>query len=102
MSLFTNIESSNIIQLQLNPDKTVEIKSTTSDIGQGKVELISLVCSNPVSIQFSFSAKYFLEAVRSFDSSEIVVHFTGEIKPFIVTGEYDVNLTQLILPVRVS
>ncbi len=102
MSLFTNIESSNIIQLQLNPDKTVEIKSTTSEIGEGKEELIPLECSNPVSFKIAFSAKYFLEAVRSFDSSEIVVHFTGEIKPFIVTGEYDVNLTQLILPVRVS
>ena len=46
MSLFTNIESSNIIQLQLNPDKTVEIKSTTSEIGEGKEELIPLECSN--------------------------------------------------------
>jgi DNA polymerase III subunit beta len=101
-ALFTSLESSNIIKLTLNNDKTVEISSTSNEIGAVLEELTPLECSNVVNFQIAFSAKYFLEAIRSFDSSEISVHFTGEIKPFIITGEYDRNLTQLILPVRVS
>lgn len=101
-ALFTNLESSNIIKLILNPDKTVELTSTSNEIGAVLEELIPLECSNVVPFQIAFSAKYFLDAIRSFDSSEVTVHFTGEIKPFIVTGEYDTNLIQLILPVRVS
>lgn len=101
-ALFTNVESSNIIQLQLSADKTVEISSTTNEIGGVIEELTPLECSNAVQFKIAFTAKYFLEAIKSFDSSEITVHFTGEIKPFIITGDYDYNLTQLILPVRVS
>ncbi|MFA5220643.1 MAG: DNA polymerase III subunit beta, partial [Bacilli bacterium] len=101
-ALFTNVESSNIIQLQLSADKTVEISSTTNEIGGVIEELTPLECSNAVHFKIAFTAKYFLEAIKSFDSSEITVHFTGEIKPFIITGDFDYNLTQLILPVRVS
>jgi DNA polymerase-3 subunit beta len=101
-SLFTNLDSSSIIKFTLNSDKTVEISSTTNEIGTVKEEIIPLECSNVMNFQIAFSSKYFLDAIRSFDSTEISIHFTGEIKPFIITGEYDVYLTQLILPVRVS
>ena len=101
-SLFTNLDSNSIIKLTLNNDKTVEIASTTNEIGAVKEEIIPLDCSNLLNFQIAFSSKYFLEAIKSFDSTEVTIHFTGEIKPFIITGEYDVNLTQLILPVRVS
>jgi len=101
-SLFTLLDSSSIIKLTLNNDKTVEIASTTNEIGAVKEEVIPLECSNSISFQIAFSSKYFLDAIKSFDSTEISIHFTGEIKPFIITGDYDVNLTQLILPVRIS
>jgi len=101
-SLFTSFDSSNIIKLKISTDKTVEISSTNNEIGAVKEELTPLECSNSLSFEIAFSSKYFLDALRSFDSTEITVHFTGEIKPFIITGNYDVNLTQLILPVRIS
>lgn len=101
-SLFTTIDTSSIIKLNLSSDKTVEISSTSNEIGGVKEELVPLFCSNNVEFQIAFSSKYFLDAIKSFDSSEVSIHFTGEIKPFIITGEYDVNLTQLILPMRIS
>jgi DNA polymerase-3 subunit beta len=101
-SLFTTYDSSNIIKLTIHNDKTVEIASTSNEIGAVKEELIPLECSKALDFQIAFSSKYLLEALKSFDSTEITIHFTGEIKPFIITGDYDVNLTQLILPVRVS
>ncbi|NLD26359.1 MAG: DNA polymerase III subunit beta [Acholeplasmataceae bacterium] len=101
-SLFTNYDAANIIKLTLNSDKTIEIASTSNEIGAVKEEVIPLECSNLLNFQIAFSSKYFLDALKSFDSTEVTVHFTGEIKPFIITGDYDINLTQLILPVRVS
>lgn len=99
-SLFSTSESSNIIKLSLTDDRIVEIASTNNEIGAVLEELYPIECSNHTPFQIAFSSKYFLEALRSFDSSEITVHFTGEIKPFIMTGEHDVNHLQLILPVR--
>ncbi|MCK9536415.1 MAG: DNA polymerase III subunit beta [Bacilli bacterium] len=101
-SLFTSFDSSNIVKLKINSDKTVEISSTNNEIGAVKEELIPLECSNLINFEIAFSSKYFLDALRVFDSTEVTIHFTGEIKPFIITGYYDVNLTQLILPVRIS
>ena len=101
-SLFTSLDSFCIIKFTLNSDKTIEIASTTNEIGAVKEEVIPLACSNVLHFQIAFSSKYILDAIKSMDSTEITIHFTGEIKPFIITGDYDVNLTQLILPVRVS
>ncbi|MDD3171045.1 MAG: DNA polymerase III subunit beta [Bacilli bacterium] len=101
-AVFTSMDSSNIIKLTLNSDKTVEIASTTNEIGAAQEELNPIECTNVVPFQIAFSSKYFLEAIKSFDSTEITVHFTGEVRPFIISGEYDRNLIQLILPVRVS
>jgi DNA polymerase-3 subunit beta len=101
-SLFTTYDAASIIKLTLNNDKTVEIDSTSNEIGAAKEEVIPLECSNVLNFQIAFSSKYFLEALKSFDSTEVTIHFSGEIKPLIITGDYDINLTQLILPVRVS
>lgn len=101
-SLFTTIDTSSIIKFTLNNDKTIEISSTSNEIGAVKEELIPLSCTNVIQFQIAFSSKFFLDAIKSFDSTEVTIHFTGEIKPFIITGEYDVNLTQLILPMRIS
>ncbi|HHU55987.1 MAG TPA: DNA polymerase III subunit beta [Acholeplasmataceae bacterium] len=101
-SLFTSGEATNIIKLTLNEKGIVEIYSTHNEIGAVLEEVHPIKCSSIIPFQIAFSAKFFLEAIRAFDSPEITVHFTGEIKPFIITGEYDVNHLQLILPVRVA
>lgn len=101
VSIFSNMEVSSIIKFVLNADKTAEISSKT-EIGDAKEELLPLKCDNGMAFQIAFSSKYFVEALRSFNSTEVTIHFTGEIKPFIITGEYDHHLVQLILPVRVA
>ena len=102
VSIFTNNEASNIVKFTLNADKTCEITSTTNEIGDAKEELNLLDCSEAIPFQIAFSSAYFLEALRAFNSTEVTINFTGEIKPFIITAEYDVNLIQLILPVRAA
>lgn len=101
-SLFSSSETTNIIKLNLTTDRVVEISSITNEIGGVIEEIYPLDCTKVMPFQIAFSSKYFLDAIKSFESPEITIHFTGEIKPFIITGEYDVNHLQLILPVRVA
>lgn len=101
-SLFTSGESTNIIKLTLTEEGIVEISSTHNEIGAVLEKIQPKKCSTMVPFQIAFSSRFFLDALKVFDSPEVTVHFTGEIKPFIITGEYDVNHLQLILPVRVA
>ena len=102
VAIFVTNELSNIIKMSLNSDGVVELSSITNQIGDAKDEIMPLDCTDSFPMEIAFSAKYFLEALRSFDSSKITIHFTGEIKPFTITGDKDYNLIQLILPVRAA
>lgn len=95
-----NQGSSSIVKLNIRPDKIVEISSTSSEIGKAVEEIAPIDDVVGPALKISFSAKYFLEALRVFDSSEVEVNFTGEIRPFIIKGDLDKDLIQLILPVR--
>ncbi len=91
-----------IIKLSIKKDRIIEISTTNASIGDAKEELIptDIETSNPIVI--GFSSRYLLEALRSFMSTEISLNFSGEIRPFVIRGENDANLTQLILPVRMD
>lgn len=102
VAIFVTNEMSNIIKLTLTNEGNVELSSITNQIGDAKDEITPLDCTDVFPLEIAFSAKYFLDAIRAFDSQKITIHFTGEIKPFIITGEKDVNLIQLILPVRAA
>ena len=75
--------------------------SNSNEIGKVVDEVIPLKSVELPPFQIAFSAKYFLEALKVFESSQITIKFTGEIKPFAIEAENDPNLIQLILPVRV-
>lgn len=89
-----------IVKLDLRADDIVEITSNSPEIGRVLEEVypVDEVVGSPIKI--AFSSKYIIEALKVFASSEVTVNFTGEIRPFIITGEYDENMLQLILPVK--
>lgn len=92
----------NIIKLSLRPDQVVEISSTNNEIGDALEEVIpSSDAIGPV-IKIAFSSKYLVEALKSFSSSEVTLHFAGEVKPFVIKGNLDQDLLHLILPVRID
>jgi DNA polymerase-3 subunit beta len=100
-SLLSNRDGQNsIVKLNMRQDDTVEISSNSPEIGRVLEEVypVDEVVGSPIKI--AFSSKYFLEALKVFNSSEVTVKFTGEIRPFVIEGEYDDNMLQLILPVK--
>ena len=100
VSIFVTNELSNIIKLSINTNGLIEFASISNELGAANEEIQSISGEINSNMQIAFSSKYFLEAIRSFDSENVEVNFTGEIKPFTLTSKKDINLVQLILPVR--
>lgn len=92
--------SASIVKLNLRSDNVVEITSNSPEIGKISEEVFPLEKVAGGSIKIAFSSKYFMEALKTFNSEQIFVKFTGEIRPFVIEGENDPGLVQLILPVR--
>lgn len=99
-SLFTTQNNGSIIKMITNNDGSVQIASISTEIGKVVDEIIPLKMDNPCNFQIAFSAKYFLEAIKAFDGNDIVIKFTGELKPFLLTSSDSDNFIQVILPVR--
>lgn len=94
--------SYSIIKLTITEERNVIISSTNASIGDAYEELIPLDTKLVGPLTIGFSSKYLVEALRSFESTEIILHCNEGIRPFVITGEKDANLTQLILPVRMD
>ncbi len=89
-----------IVKLYLRSDNVVEITSNSPEIGKVVEEVFPVDKAIGIPIRIAFSAKYFLDALKTFLSDQVFVKFTGEIRPFVIEGENDPGLIQLILPVR--
>ncbi len=91
----------NIISFSLREDKVVEITSKNTEIGNALEEVVPIDV-NGSRFNIAFSSRYLIEILRVYTSPEITLNFTGEVKPFIIKGELDTNLTTLILPVKID
>lgn len=91
-----------IIKLAIKKDRIIEVSTNNASVGDAKEEIIpnALEANGPITI--GFSSRYLIEALRSFQSTEISLNLSGEVRPFIIRGDKDSNLTQLILPVRMD
>ena len=97
-SLLTNAEEKNIIKLETKKNMMI-ISSNIPEIGNVE-EKILLEKNNEKNIKISFSSKYMMDAIKTFDCEEIELSFNGEIKPIIINYVDNDDLTQLILPIR--
>ena len=97
-SLLTNSEEKNIIKLETKKDIMI-ISSNIPEIGNVE-EKIKIEKNNNKDIKISFSSKYMMDALKTFDSEEVELLFNGEIKPIIINYIDNNDLTQLILPIR--
>ena len=91
-----------IIKLSIKKDRIIEISTTNASVGDAKEELIPTAIDSATPITIGFSSRYLIEALRSFVSTEISLNLSGAIRPFILRGDRDANLTQLILPVNME
>jgi len=91
-----------VVRFNIKENQVIEISSSSSEIGNANEEIIPINPVNGQALKIAFSSKFILDALKSFISPNVELCFTGEIRPFIIRGELDENLTALILPVRVE
>ena len=97
-SILTSDKDKNIVTLETNGN-VLTLKSSSQEIGRVE-EKMNITKSNEEEIRISFSAKYMMEALKSFSTETVEIHFVGEIKPILVKSSEDETLTQLVLPIR--
>ena len=91
-----------VVRFTINNNQTIDIQSSRSEIGDANEQIIPIEPIVGPELKIAFSSKFILDALKSFISPEIELLFTGEIRPFIIRGDLDEDLTALILPVRVE
>ena len=98
VSILTSDKEKNIVTLETNGN-TLILKSSSVEIGRVE-EKMNITKNNDENIKISFSAKYMMEALKSFSTENVDLHFVGEIKPILIKSSEDESLTQLVLPIR--
>lgn len=98
VSILTSDKEKNIVTLETNGN-TLILKSSSVEIGRVE-EKMTVEKDKEEDIKISFSAKYMMEALKSFSTETVDLHFVGEIKPILIQSNEDDSLTQLVLPIR--
>ena len=98
VSILTSDKEKNIVTLETNGNMLV-LRSSSAEIGRVE-EKMPISKNNNEDIKISFSAKYMMEALKSFSTETVDIHFVGEIKPILIKSTEDETLTQIVLPNR--
>ena len=98
VSILTSDKEKNIVTLETNGNMLV-LKSSSVEVGRVE-EKMPIEKNSEEDIKISFSAKYMMEALKSFSTETVDLHFVGEIKPILIKSQEDESLTQLVLPIR--
>lgn len=98
-SLLAREDRNNVVRFETLEGNAIEISSNSPEIGKVEEE-IQIVDFEGEHLKISFSAKYMMEALKAIDSQDVVIQFTGAMRPFILRSVHDDAILQLILPVR--
>ena len=77
----------------------MEARTTNPEIGESK-EVVSVSYKGDP-LEVAFNPRYFIEALNSMDSEEVVVKFKDEVNPCILGGDDDPDFIGVIMPMRV-
>ena len=95
-SLLTSDRDKNTIKLVLK-SKELIISSNSPEIGKVE-EKMAVDSSDEISI--SFSSKYMLDSVKSFETNNVTLYMNNDDKPIIIKSNEDESLIQLVLPIK--
>ena len=95
-SLLTSDRDKNTIKLELGHQEMV-ISSNSPEIGKVE-EKMPVESQDEISI--SFSSKYMLDSVKSFETENITLYMNNDNSPIIIKSMEDESLIQLVLPIK--
>lgn len=100
-NLLSREEKTNIVRLWMKEDGTIEISSSSSELGKMTEQLNAHSITGEL-LRISFNSKYMLDALRAIDSDRIHIGFSGATAPIIIQPEDRTGVLQLILPYRTT
>ncbi|MDR1794904.1 MAG: DNA polymerase III subunit beta [Erysipelotrichaceae bacterium] len=95
---FIKSDGISIIRLQISGQQMI-ISSKSQEVGSSKEELSNFTYRGEA-MEISFSGHYVYEAIRALESAQILIKFSGEMRPFVIFSKEDDSVLQLVLPVR--
>ena len=98
VSILTSDKEKNVVTLETEGN-TLIMRSSSVEIGRVE-EKMSIKKDSEKEIKISFSAKFMMEALKTFEGEEATINFVGEINPIIIKDDKEENLIQLVLPIR--
>lgn len=98
-SLLAREAKNNVVKLSTLEGNITEISSNSPEIGK-VIEEVQCLSISGEELKISFSSKYMLDALKVLEGTEIIISFTGAMRPFVIRGLDDEAILQLILPVR--
>ena len=98
-ALLSNRDQNNVIRLDTLDEQTIEISGNSPEIGNVK-EQLDVISIEGEEIKISFSSRYMLDTLKTIDSNQVQVEFSGAMRPFVIRTPEEDHILQLILPVR--
>lgn len=98
-SLVAREDRNNVVRFETLEGNVVKVSSNSPEIGKVE-EQIQAEALEGEELIISFSAKYMMEALKAIDGQDVIIQFTGAMRPFILRSVHDDSILQLILPVR--
>ena len=98
VSILTSDKDKNTVTLETDGNNLI-MKSSSAEIGRVEEKMI-ITKDQDIDVKISFSSKYMMDALKSFNTETVELHFVGEIKPILLKSSEDESLTQLVLPIR--
>ena len=98
VSILTSDKDKNTVTLETDGNNLI-MKSSSAEIGRVE-EKMTITKDQDIDVKVSFSSKYMMDALKSFNTETVELHFVGEIKPILLKSSEDESLTQLVLPIR--
>lgn len=99
--LLSREEKTNIVKLTLKDERTVEISSSSSELGKVTEQIDTHKLDGDL-LSISFNSKYMLDALKVIDSDFIQICFRGPMQPIIIKPEDHSNMLHLIMPYRTT
>jgi DNA polymerase-3 subunit beta len=99
--LLSREEKTNIVRLMTQENGTIEISSSSSEIGRVKENLEAVELSGEP-LKIAFNSKYMMDALKVIDSEELFIGFTGAMSPIIIKPRDFDDCLHLILPYRTT
>ncbi len=98
VSILTSDKDKNTVTLETDGNNLI-MKSSSAEIGRVEEKMV-ISKDQDIDVKVSFSSKYMMDALKSFNTDTVEMYFVGEIKPILLKSEEDETLTQLVLPIR--